>query len=41
MAALRPRNRTELAEIQGVGAKKLDAYGQAFLDAIGAAADSA
>ncbi len=34
MAATRPASLTELAEIGGVGAKKLDAYGERFLDAI-------
>ncbi len=40
MATLRPQTLSQLAEVQGVGAKKLEAYGQAFLDAI-RAADSA
>ncbi|PSC03632.1 DNA helicase RecQ [Alsobacter soli] len=34
MAMLRPRNRTELAAVQGVGEAKLDRYGAAFLDAV-------
>ncbi|MGX7927398.1 DNA helicase RecQ [Tsuneonella sp. HG094] len=34
MAALRPQTRNQLGEIAGVGAKKLDAYGAAFLEAI-------
>ena len=34
MAALRPTNRAELAEIGGVGARKLEAYGDAFLGVI-------
>jgi ATP-dependent DNA helicase RecQ len=34
MAALRPRTLGELAEIAGVGARKLEAYGQEFVDAI-------
>ncbi len=34
MAALRPQTLSQLGEVQGVGAKKLDAYGQAFLDTI-------
>jgi ATP-dependent DNA helicase RecQ len=34
MAALKPMSRAQLGEIQGVGAKKLDAYGDAFLAAI-------
>ncbi len=35
MAAARPATRGELGAIEGVGAKKLDAYGAAFLKAIG------
>ena len=31
MAALKPRSRSELATISGVGERKLDAYGEAFL----------
>jgi ATP-dependent DNA helicase RecQ len=31
MAATRPASRAELAEINGVGARKLEAYGDAFL----------
>lgn len=34
MAAQRPGSRGELGEIQGIGAKKLDAYGTAFLKVI-------
>ena len=34
MAAVRPTSRTALAEISGVGARKLDAYGGAFLQTI-------
>ncbi|GGE02321.1 ATP-dependent DNA helicase RecQ [Tsuneonella deserti] len=34
MAALKPQTLRELAEIGGVGARKLEAYGQAFVDAI-------
>jgi len=34
MAALRPATRGAMGTIAGVGAKKLEAYGQAFLDAI-------
>ena len=34
MAAARPTSRAELGAIEGVGAKKLDAYGDAFLKAI-------
>ena len=34
MAAVRPANRNELAEIGGVGARKLEAYGDAFLAVI-------
>jgi ATP-dependent DNA helicase RecQ len=34
MAAMRPRNHAELAEVPGVGTAKLDRYGAAFLDAI-------
>jgi len=40
LATLRPRTRSQLGEIQGIGAKKLEAYGEAFLAAI-RAADSA
>jgi ATP-dependent DNA helicase RecQ len=39
MAGLKPRNLAELGEIGGVGARKLEAYGQAFLHAIRAHAD--
>jgi ATP-dependent DNA helicase RecQ len=34
MAAARPSSRDELAAINGVGARKLEAYGDAFLAAI-------
>ncbi len=34
MAAVRPQNLRELAEIGGVGARKLEAYGQEFVNAI-------
>jgi ATP-dependent DNA helicase RecQ len=34
MAALKPRNRSEMGQVSGVGERKLDAYGDAFLDAI-------
>lgn len=34
MAALRPMSLSQLGEIAGVGARKLEAYGQAFVDAI-------
>jgi len=34
MAAMRPTRRTELAAIGGVGARKLEAYGDAFLSVI-------
>ena len=34
MAALKPRSRSEMARVSGVGERKLDAYGDAFLDAI-------
>jgi ATP-dependent DNA helicase RecQ len=34
MAAARPRNLDELGRIQGVGARKLEAYGEAFLRVI-------
>jgi ATP-dependent DNA helicase RecQ len=34
MAALKPQSLSELAEIGGVGARKLDAYGQEFVNAI-------
>ena len=35
MASERPRTRAELAAIPGVGAKKLEAWGDAFLEVIG------
>jgi ATP-dependent DNA helicase RecQ len=34
MAALRPATQAELGEISGVGARKLEAYGAAFLAVI-------
>ncbi|MGE0776412.1 MAG: HRDC domain-containing protein, partial [Sphingomonadaceae bacterium] len=34
MAASRPSARGEMASISGVGERKLDAYGDAFLEAI-------
>ena len=34
MAAVRPQDRHALGEITGVGARKLDAYGDAFLEVI-------
>ncbi|WP_239805061.1 DNA helicase RecQ [Croceicoccus hydrothermalis] len=34
MAGLKPANRGELSQLPGVGAKKLDAYGTAFLNVI-------
>jgi ATP-dependent DNA helicase RecQ len=34
MAALRPASLAELGEVTGVGARKLEAYGEAFLAAI-------
>ncbi len=34
MVTLRPRNRAELSRISGVGRRKLDQYGEAFLQAI-------
>jgi ATP-dependent DNA helicase RecQ len=34
MAALKPRDRGEMAMVSGVGERKLDAYGAAFLDVI-------
>ena len=37
MAALRPQTLPNWREIGGVGARKLEAYGEAFLDAIRAA----
>nr|WP_120718100.1 DNA helicase RecQ [Tsuneonella amylolytica] len=40
MAALRPATRSALGEVQGVGAKKLEAYGDAFVEVIRAFADS-
>ena len=38
MAERRPRNRDALGRITGVGARKLDAYGDAFLSVIREAA---
>jgi ATP-dependent DNA helicase RecQ len=38
MAARRPTSRAELAVLSGIGARKLDAYGDAFLEVIRAAA---
>ena len=38
MAATRPATRGALGEISGVGARKLDAYGDAFLQVIREAA---
>ncbi|MGQ0590722.1 MAG: DNA helicase RecQ [Sphingosinicella sp.] len=40
MAALRPSSRAAMAEVPGVGAAKLDRYGEAFLDVIREAADA-
>ena len=37
MAAQRPASRAELALLSGIGARKLDAYGDAFLEVIRAA----
>jgi ATP-dependent DNA helicase RecQ len=34
IAALKPRTLRELGEIGGVGARKLESYGQAFIDAV-------
>jgi ATP-dependent DNA helicase RecQ len=34
MAALRPASLAALGELSGVGARKLEAYGEAFLAAI-------
>jgi ATP-dependent DNA helicase RecQ len=34
MAAAKPQDRRALSEITGVGARKLDAYGDAFLEVI-------
>ena len=34
MAALKPANRTALAQISGIGARKMEAYGDAFLSVI-------
>lgn len=34
MLAVRPRNRAEMGSISGIGQKKLDSYGQAFLDEV-------
>ncbi|MDX8354540.1 DNA helicase RecQ [Cognatiyoonia sp. IB215182] len=39
MAEKRPRNLDEMAQIGGVGAKKLESYGQAFLEVIAGAAE--
>ena len=37
MAARRPMSRAELAVLSGIGARKLDAYGDAFLEVVRAA----
>jgi len=34
MAARKPRDLNELAEVQGVGAAKLERYGEAMLDVL-------
>jgi ATP-dependent DNA helicase RecQ len=34
MAMLKPQNRSDMALVNGVGARKLDAYGDAFLDVV-------
>ena len=34
MAAQRPRSRAALGMLSGIGARKLDAYGEAFLEVI-------
>ena len=39
-AAIRPRNRAELAAVQGVGEAKLDRYGAAFLAAVARAQEA-
>jgi ATP-dependent DNA helicase RecQ len=36
MAAFRPRTRDALAQVSGVGARKLDSYGEAFLAVLNA-----
>jgi ATP-dependent DNA helicase RecQ len=41
MARRQPASLAELGHISGVGAKKLEAYGQALLGVLGAAADPA
>ncbi|GGH19847.1 ATP-dependent DNA helicase RecQ [Alsobacter metallidurans] len=40
MATIRPRNRAELAAVQGVGEAKLDRYGAAFLAAVARAQEA-
>ena len=39
MAEQRPRTEDELLQVSGVGPKKLAAYGQRFLEALGAPPD--
>jgi ATP-dependent DNA helicase RecQ len=34
IAAVRPASLTELAEVNGIGARKLEAYGEAFLGVV-------
>jgi ATP-dependent DNA helicase RecQ len=34
MAMLKPQSRSDMALVNGVGARKLDAYGDAFLDVV-------
>jgi ATP-dependent DNA helicase RecQ len=34
MAATRPANLSEMEALPGIGARKLEAYGEAFLDAV-------
>jgi ATP-dependent DNA helicase RecQ len=41
MALLRPGTLTEMGTISGVGARKLEAFGAAFLEVIAAHADPA
>jgi superfamily II DNA helicase RecQ len=40
MAVRRPRNDTQMAEIRGVGAVKLERYGERFLNVLRASDDT-
>ena len=40
IAACKPRSLSELGEVQGVGAVKLERYGQAMLDVLSAGVNS-